>query len=71
MGNTIEISTEFIRLDAFLKYSGVASTGGEAKMMILDGLVFVDGEVCRSRGKKLYGGSQVRCGDRIFEVVHR
>ena len=50
---TIEITTPFIKLDSFLKFSGVAETGGMAKEMIAAGLVRVGGEVCLMRGKKL------------------
>lgn len=50
---TVEITTEFIRLDSAMKLAGIAATGGEAKMYIQDGLVKVNGEKCESRGKKL------------------
>ena len=55
----IEIETEFIRLDALLKYSGTVSTGGEAKIIIQSGEVSVDGSVCRERGKKMRPGDIV------------
>ena len=42
----IEITTEFIKLDALLKFSGLADTGGEAKLLIQEGKVMVNGEVC-------------------------
>ena len=45
------ITTENIPLDKALKFSGIAGTGGQAKMLIQDGLVRVNGEVCLSRGK--------------------
>ena len=48
----INIKTDFIKLDALLKYSALTGTGGEAKQVILDGLVSVNGEVCTMRGKK-------------------
>lgn len=51
--NDIFIVTENIPLDKALKFSGIAGTGGQAKMIIQDGLVKVNGEVCLSRGKKL------------------
>lgn len=50
----IRINTDFIKLDALLKYSGMVLTGGEAKLLIQDGEVCVNGEVCTMRGKK-YG----------------
>lgn len=55
----IFIRDEFIRLDAALKFSGVVGTGGQAKMIIQDGLVSVNGDVCTQRGKKLRSGDTV------------
>lgn len=63
------ITTEFIRLDALLKLSGLVSTGGHAKMVILDGQVSVNGEECRMRGKKLRPGDRVQFGDTEIEVT--
>ena len=51
----IEITTEFIKLDALLKFSGLCETGGEAKLCVEDGLVKVNGETCLQRGKKHTG----------------
>ena len=56
----IQIRTAFIRLDALMKYAGLTGTGGEAKTVIRDGMVQVNGEVCESRGKKLVPGDTVR-----------
>ncbi len=50
---TITITTEYIKLDQLLKFSGLASTGAEAKDLIASGCVSVNGEVCLARGKKL------------------
>ena len=55
----IEVLPPFIKLEQFLKLANVADTGGMAKMMILDGIVEVNGEVCTMRGKKLYDGYKV------------
>ena len=52
----LPIETEFIKLDAALKYAALVATGGEAKQVIADGLVTVNGEVCTMRGKKLRPG---------------
>lgn len=49
----IVINTEFIKLDQFLKFVNVVESGGVAKMVINDGLVKVNGEVCTQRGKKI------------------
>ena len=56
---TIKINTDFIQLQAFLKFIGVAETGGHAKEMINDGIIKVNGEVCLARGKKLRAGDTV------------
>ena len=50
----VSITTDFIRLDAAMKLANITTTGGIAKMLIQDGLVKVNGEVCLSRGKKLH-----------------
>jgi ribosome-associated protein len=57
--NKIKIDTEFIKLDSLIKLAGVVGTGGQAKMLIQEGLVSVNGEVCLMRGKKLYNGDSV------------
>jgi ribosome-associated protein len=54
-----KISTEFIKLEALLKYEGLAETGGDAKLRIQAGEVRVNGEVCTMRGKKLRPGDRV------------
>ena len=51
---TVPINTEFIKLDSFLKFCGVADTGGIAKILIKEGLIKVNGKQCFSRGKKIY-----------------
>ena len=63
---TITIHTEYIKLDALLKYAALVGTGGEAKTVIAEGLVSVNGEVCTMRGKKIRAGDRV-CFDR-FEL---
>jgi ribosome-associated protein len=54
------ISTEYITLDAFLKWAGVADTGGHAKVLITSGDVYVNGEPERRRGRKLRPGDQIK-----------
>ena len=54
--NVVAIQTEFIKLESAMKLSNAVSSGGEAKNVILDGLVTVNGEVCTMRGKKLRPG---------------
>ena len=55
----VKIKTGFIRMDQFLKFAGVAETGGHAKQLIQEGLILCNGEVCTQRGKKLYPGDEV------------
>lgn len=65
----IAITTEFIRLDSLLKLTGLVDTGGQGKLLIQQGEVQVNGEVCSQRGKKLYPGDRVQLGGRSFRVV--
>lgn len=66
---TIEINTPFIKLDALLKFAALVGTGGEAKMVIQDGYVSVNGEVCTQRGKKIYPGDKVDFGGETVLVA--
>ena len=56
---TITITTEYIKLQDLLKLAAVTATGGEAKLLIQEGQVLVNGEVCTQRGKKLRPGDDV------------
>ena len=64
----IAITTDFIKLDAFLKFAALVGTGGEAKMVIADGLVGVNGETCLMRGKKLRPGDVVGFDGAAYRV---
>ncbi len=59
---TVKIQTEYIRLDALLKYAGLAGTGGEAKDAVKDGRVRLNGEICLMRGRKIRRGDLVLYG---------
>jgi ribosome-associated protein len=61
-------SGEFIKLDQFLKWQGLVETGGQAKQLILDGAVRVNGEVERRRGRKLVTGDKVAIGGKTLTV---
>ena len=64
---TIAIRTDYIKLDALLKYAALVGSGGEAKTVIAEGLVRVNGEVCTMRGKKLRPGDRVEFdGQRVL-----
>ena len=65
----IAIETAFIKLDSLLKYSALVGTGGEAKYLIGEGLVRVNGEVCTMRGKKIYPGDTVEFDRFALEVT--
>lgn len=65
----IPISTEYIRLDSAMKYGGIVSTGGEAKILIQEGYVSVNGEPCFQRGKKLKIGDSFAVDGAEFEVT--
>ncbi len=64
----IIINTDFIKLDAFLKYCGAVYTGGEAKEAVIYGEVSVNGEVCLQRGKKLFEGDVVTFDSNTYRV---
>ncbi len=66
---TIQIKTEFIKLDSLLKYANILSSGGEAKMAIQNGAVTVNGEVCTQRGKKIRPGDRVKIENFELEVT--
>ena len=54
----IKIHTEYIKLQDLLKFAGAVETGGDAKLIIQEGRVLVNGEVCTMRGKKLRSGDR-------------
>ncbi len=65
----ISIREDFIRLDSAMKLANLVSTGGHAKIVIQDGEVTVNGEVCTMRGKKLFKGDKVTFDGQGFEIV--
>ncbi len=65
----VKINTEFIKLDQFLKFEGIVGTGGEAKNIINDGLVKVNGKVELARGKKLYKGDVVEVFSEVLKLI--
>jgi len=66
---SVNITGEFIKLDSFLKHAGLVMTGGEAKVIIADGDVSVNGEKTTERGRKLRNGAIVSARGNIFRVV--
>ena len=67
---SVEITTEYIKLQDLLKLASATSTGGEAKNVIQDGLVFVNGEVCTQRGKKIRPGDKVLFEKQEYQVIY-
>ena len=64
----VKISTEFIKLDQFLKWLAVVDSGSQAKQLILDGEVKVNDEVETRRGRKIYPEYKVEIFDKIYVV---
>ena len=67
----ISIVTEYIKLDSLLKLAALVGTGGEAKYVISEGMVTVNGEVCTMRGKKLRPGDRVSFAGNELEIERR
>ena len=67
---TVKINTEFIQLQSFLKFKGIAETGGQAKEFIQDGIIRVNGEVCTARGKKIRNGDVVTAFAVDYKIVN-
>ena len=68
MTENIKIKGEFIRLDDLLKVTGSVVTGGHAKVVIQEGEVTLNGEVCTMRGKKIRPGDEVGFQGDTFKV---
>ena len=67
---SVNITTEYIKLDSLLKFAGIAETGGHAKEIVQEGDCLVNGETCTQRGKKMRPGDEVTVGDYVIEVSH-
>ena len=66
----LQIHTEYIKLQDALKYANIVYSGGEAKQLVLDGQVSVNGEVCTMRGKKLRDGDKFTFMGYKFVIVN-
>lgn len=64
----IKLNTEFIKLDQLLKYASIVQSGAEAKLLIADELIRVNGEVCTMRGKKIRPGDIVEFEDQKITI---
>ena len=65
----IKIETEFIKLEQIMKFASMVQTGGEAKMLINQGLVLVNGEICTQRGKKIRQSDVIEFDGETYKVV--
>lgn len=65
---SVAISTEYIKLQDAMKLANVVYSGGEAKQIILDGGVEVNGEICTMRGKKLRPGDKFQFDGQVFLI---
>ena len=65
----VEITTEFITMDKLLKFSGVADTGGQAFLMVEDGVVRLNGQLVTEKRKKVDPGDVVNIDDQIELTV--
>ena len=65
----LEITTEFIKLQDAMKYANAVYSGGEAKVLIQEGQVQANGEVCTMRGKKLRPGDSFTFAGRTYAVT--
>ena len=64
----VVISTEFIKLESAMKLANIIPSGGTAKLVIQEGCVEVNDEVCTMRGKKLYPGDTFRYEDQTYLI---
>ena len=67
----IKIDPPFIKLDSLLKLCDIAQTGGHARILIQDGLVEVNGEICDQRGRKIKAGDKIRFEDTVWTVEEK
>ena len=66
----VVISTEFIKLQDAMKFANIVYSGGEAKTLIQEGEVKVNGEVCTMRGKKLRNGDKFEFMDQVYLISY-
>ena len=69
MAETVKINSKFIKLQDALKLSGLCETGGHAKIVIQNGEVRVNGEVCTMRGKKLRSGDIADYNGKSIKII--
>ena len=65
----VVIYTEFIKLQDAMKFANIVYSGGEAKALIQEEQVKVNGEVCTMRGKKLYPGDKIEFDGQVYLIT--
>ena len=65
----VKIKTEFIKLDSLLKYAGLVESGADGKLIIQEGRIKVNGEICLMRGKKIREGDKVQIDEINSEIT--
>ena len=66
----VAISTEYIKLQDAMKFANIVYSGGEAKILIQEGNVMVNDEVCTMRGKKLYNGDKFTFDGQTYLITY-
>ena len=66
----VSIMTEYIKLQDAMKFANIVYSGGEAKTLIQEGAVKVNGEVCTMRGKKLYNGDKFEFNGETYMISY-
>ena len=66
----VSISTEYIKLQDAMKFANIVYSGGEAKTLIQEGEVKVNGETCTMRGKKLYNGDKFEFDGTVYMISY-
>ena len=67
----IAITTDFITMDKLLKFSGVADTGGQAFLMVEDGIIKLNGKLVTEKRKKVFPGDVVNIDEQIELIVSK
>lgn len=65
----VKIKTEFIKLDSLLKFAGLVESGADGKLIIQEGRIKVNGEICLMRGKKIREGDKVQIDEINSEIT--
>lgn len=67
----IKIETEFIKLDQLLKWCGVVGSGTDAKILIKNEVVKVNGEIETRRGKKIYSEDVIEVDEKEYKIIEK